>query len=80
MTNRDKLAAFLKQRSGAYLCDKCLSVLTGIVPATQVNQITGGLEVAGREFRRIKQGCSNCGYDRKCIAHVPLKNCFSKKL
>jgi hypothetical protein len=73
MTNRDKLAAFLKQRSGTYFCDKCLSGLTGILPPSQVNQITGGLEVARREVQRIPQACSNCGQDRKCIAHVPLK-------
>jgi hypothetical protein len=79
MTNRDKLRTFLKQRSGTYFCDKCLSGLTGILPPSQVSQITGGLEVAGGKFQRIPQRCSNCGQDRKCIAHVPLQKTISLK-
>jgi hypothetical protein len=69
MENAQKIATFLTNSSGKYYCDRSLSQLVGVKPATQVNQITGSLGLR-EDFRRTKETCAHCGKRRKCTAFI----------
>ena len=68
MTNRAKLAAFLKDNPGSFYCDDCLEDLVPVKNRRQVNQITGPLEFTA-DFARRDERCSHCRHDKKCVAY-----------
>lgn len=70
MQNAQKIDGFLRQHPNAYYCDACLSVLTGVKPANQVNQTTRPLSLNPMFRRRDDQMCVKCGNLRKCIGYV----------
>lgn len=66
----DQVSGFLRFRPGKYFCDKCISLLTGIEPPNQVNQLTRGLGAAGTPFHRVEAKCSNCQEKRMATAYL----------
>lgn len=70
MQNAQKIDSFLRQHPSAYYCDRCLSKLTGVKPANQVNQTTRPLSLNPMFSRKEDQRCANCRSLRTCIACV----------
>lgn len=67
MGNAGIVAAFLREHEGRWYCDGCISILTGIWPPTQVNQITRRLAQTADFERKRSVSCSECDHLRTCI-------------
>jgi hypothetical protein len=70
MGNVQVIDAFLRQHLGCYYCDACLSKLTGVKPANQVNQTSRPLALNPAFSRKSNQKCQNCGKAKTSIAYL----------
>jgi len=68
---------FLTTRAGQYLCDKCISELTGIMPSNRVRQFitnpSSGHRGAGGQTlfcHRVKAKCVRCCQKRTATAYI----------